>query len=220
MNLKMSSAPLIIALTITSLSDLFAVEPDSDGILPYADTEWRSMHAGPTNAKFVPIDIGSSFQLAWTALEGEATPVAPAIGPEGNIYQTTGLGPGNSNLTALDQEGNILWQTKAWVDASDFDSGAIIQTPIIDDDGYLYVADCNQFWAFHSDGTVKWVSDLPEAPSGTPFQDGIPRNPPVTAFFMNDGAVGAATFFGQVAFTVQVSAASRGCTAEARICDG
>ena len=43
------------------------------GVLPYADTVWRTVHASPTNDDFVPIDVGRGFRLAWTALEGATT---------------------------------------------------------------------------------------------------------------------------------------------------
>jgi len=175
-----------------------ALQAEADPFLPYADTEWVSLHAGPKNDDFVDVEVGRGWKLAWTALEGAATVVAPVIGPDGTIYQTVGLGPGNSNLYAFDQDGNLLWQSEPWEDASGFDSCAFIESPIVDTDGDLYVADCNQLWAFHGDGTVKWVTDLPAAPAGVPFQEDIPRNPPLTAFFMNGDTVGLATFYGQV----------------------
>jgi hypothetical protein len=189
---------VVVLVTMGSLATSYAFQSEATGILPYAGTEWRTVHASPTNDDYVPIEIGRGFEFEWNALEGAATPAAPVVGPEGHIYQATGLGPGHSNLTALDQEGNILWQSEPWQDATGLDSCAIIQAPIVDSEGDLYLADCNQLWAFHHDGTVKWVTDLPAAPAGAPFQDGIPRNPPLTAFFMNDNAVGVATYFGQV----------------------
>jgi outer membrane protein assembly factor BamB len=167
---------------------------------PYADTDWPSTHAGPSNDDYVPTDVALAFQEKWTALEGASTLAAPTVGPEGNIYQTTGLGKGSSNLHAFDADGNLLWETEAWNDAGGFDSCAILQGAVIDTDGDLYVSDCNQFWAFHSDGAVKWVIDLPPPPEGAAFQDAdaAPVNSFITGFFTRDGSVGGVTAFGSV----------------------
>jgi hypothetical protein len=91
------------------------------------------------------------------------------------------------------------------------DSCAVIQGAIVDDEGDLYLSDCNQFWAFHNDGSVKWTIDLPLPPSDAPFQDGsvtTPINPFVTAFFTKDGSVGGVTAFGDVVIVSRVDAAS------------
>ncbi len=187
--------------------------------LPYAATEWPSVHGGPANNDYVAVKHGVEFKKDWQALLGMATIVAPTTGPEGNIYQTTGNPPGGANLFALDRQGNILWQTPPWHGKQDFDSCAVLNGPIVDSDGDIYVADCNQFWAFRPDGEVKWVVDLPAPAPGTVYQDVDeeleifnPDKPAekiivkrlteirtfVTAFFTADGAVGGITVFGDV----------------------
>ena len=168
--------------------------------LPYADTEWSSVHSGPRNDNFVDTGLALQFEPKWTALEGAATVVAPTVGPEGNVYQTTGQAPGTSGLHAFDRDGNLLWKTPAWQSPDDFDSCSIWNAAIIDESGDLYVSDCNQFWAFHSDGEVKWVIDLPPAPDDAPFQDSAagPINSFVTGIFTKDGSVGGVTLFGDI----------------------
>ena len=169
--------------------------------LPYADTEWPSVHAGPRNDDYVRLALEGRFQHAWTALSGAATPAPVTIGPEGNIYQTTGQGPGTSTLHAFDRSGRVLWRTPAWLSTADFDSCAVLQAAIVDDAGDLYISDCNQFWAFRNDGRVKWVIDLPSPPADAPFQGGTvttPIMPFITAFFTKDGSVGGVTVFGDV----------------------
>lgn len=178
---------------------------------PYADTEWASVHAGPRNDDYVPLQLAGRFQHEWTALTGAATPAPVTIGPEGNIYQTTGQGPGTSTLHAFDRDGTVLWRTAPWTTVADFDSCAVLQAAIVDDAGDLYVSDCNQFWAFHSDGTVKWTIDLPPPPAGAPFQDGsvtTPIMPFITAFFTKDGSVGGITLFGDVVIVNRADGAS------------
>lgn len=158
------------------------------------------MHGGPSNDDYVPIDLPLAFREKWTALEGASTLAAPTIGPEGNIYQTTGLGSGNSNLHAFDADGKLLWESEPWADASGLDSCAILQGAIVDTAGDLYLSDCNQFWAFRPDGSVKWVIDLPLPPEGAAFQDADaePVNSFITAFFTRDGSVGGVTVFGSI----------------------
>lgn len=187
-----------ITLVIASIASACNEESTCDGELLYADTEWRSVHSGPMNNDYVPIDIGREFRTAWTALDGVSTLAPVSIGPDRTLYQTTGQGPGNSNLYAFDLDGNILWASDPWYDASDFDFGGFMSTAIIDDAGDLYVCDANQFWALHSDGTVKWVIDLPPAPPGAAYQDTMLVNPFITAFFQLDGSVGGITFFGDI----------------------
>ena len=193
--------------------------PHSLRDLPYAGSEWPTVHGGPANNDYVPIAHGVEFRHEWQALQGLATVVAPTTGPEGNIYQTTGSPPGGSNLYALDRKGNILWQTPPWQSRDDFDSCAVLNGPIIDTDGDIYVSDCNQFWAFKPNGEIKWVVDLPVPAVGADYQDineeleiVDPKNPSkkitvkrrteirsfVTAFFTTDGSVGGVTVFGDV----------------------
>ena len=145
--------------------------PHSLHSLPYAASEWPSVHGGPANNDYVAIAHGVEFAKEWQALQGMATVVAPTTGPQGTLYQTAGNPPGGSNLYALDRRGNILWQTPPWHGRDDFDSCAVLNGAIIDSEGDLYVADCNQFWAFKPDGQVKWVIDLTAPATGAAYQD-------------------------------------------------
>ena len=61
-----------IALIITGFSGS-AAESERDGILPYAATEWRSIHAGPTNDDFGPIDVGRHL----ASLRGKTLELSP-----------------------------------------------------------------------------------------------------------------------------------------------
>jgi len=209
--LSSSAGTLVLAVALSAGGAIVGLS-SAAAQLPYADTEWRSVHQGPRNADYVPISIDRRFVKKWTALDGAATLAAPTIGPEGHIYQTTGQGPGASNLHAFDHDGNLLWATPPWSSTADFDSCAVLQGTIIDDAGDLYVSDCNQFWAFHSNGDVKWVIDLPAPPPGAPFQDGTtttPINPFITAFFTLDGSVGGVTVFGDVVIVSRVDGSSQ-----------
>lgn len=175
--------------------------PDNDGASAYAPSGWATVHADSGNRKYVPVTPAESYMSAWRALEDASVLAAPTIGPDGTIYATTGQGPGNSTLHAYSPDGEVLWETEPWEDASDFDSCAILQGPVIDADGNVYASDCNQFWVFNQDGTVKWTVDLPEPSEGTPWQGAdraVPFRPFVTVVLTTDGAVLGITVWNQV----------------------
>lgn len=166
----------------------------------YAASGWATVHS-EGNRKYVPVTPVDSYRSAWRALEDASVLAAPTVGPDGTVYATTGQGPGNANLHAYSPEGELLWETEPWEEADDFDSCAILQSPVIDAEGDVYVSDCNQFWAFAPDGTVKWVVDLPDAPDGAPWQDGdrnVPFRPFVTPVLTSDDAVLGITVWNQV----------------------
>jgi len=152
-----------------------------------AQTSWPSTHGDSRNSDYSPYASVAALQQKWTALAGATTLFAPTIGPEGNLYVTTGRGAGHSHLHAFDRDGNVLWESPPQVDADSLDSGALASAPIVDVDGDLYVGDSNQLWAFESDGTLKWVADLPEADA-----------PIVSPIITNDGLVGGITVNGKL----------------------
>lgn len=162
---------------------------DAAGVAePYARTAWPAVHRDSRNSDFAPFVTARSNRVAWTALDGAATLLAPTIGPEGNLYITTGRGPGTSHLHAFDRDGQLLWESAPQTDLDDLDSAAIAGAPTIDEDGNLYIDDSNQLWAFAPDGHVRWVADLPEA--GSWFSSPI---------LTPGGLVGGVTIDGKVA---------------------
>lgn len=154
-----------------------------------AQTAWSTAHRDLANSNYAPFVAPRANRVLWTALDGASTLLAPTIGPEGNLYITTGQGPGTSHLHVFNRDGTMLWETPPQTSFADFDSGAIGSAPLIDIDGDVYVGDADQFWAFHPNGTVKWVVPFPT------FGFGF-----VTAIFTPDGFVGGITSAGQVLF--------------------
>ena len=163
----------------------------------YAQTSWASTHRDSSNSDFVPFvapDLDPNVdQTRWTALDGAVTLLAPAIGPEGNRYVTTGRGPGTSHLHAFDADGNLLWESAPQQSLADLDSGAVGSSPLVDKDGHVYVSDADQFWSFRSDGRVRWVAPLP--PPNDPL---VPGAPFISAILTNEGYVGGITSDGKV----------------------
>lgn len=169
----------------------------------FADTGWNGTHSGPRNDDVARIDIPRGFRESWEGAENNAFIQGQSIGFDRESFLVvTAYGPGKSNLTAYDLDGNILWQVPPWTDGSGFDSCASLSAVIIDREGDIYVGDCNQLWAFRPDGAVKWTVDLPPPPEDSPseVQDitAGPVNPITQAFFTKEGAVGGITLYGDV----------------------
>jgi outer membrane protein assembly factor BamB len=158
------------------------------GLAPfYGQSAWPTIHRDSRNSDFVPFVSPMAPRVQWTALDGAAVFVAPTIGPEGHLYATTGQGPGASHLHAFDHAGRLLWESAPQQSLDDLDSLAVLNAPLVDREGAVYVADANQFWSFTADGQVRWVAPLPQP--GRTF---------ASAFLTNEGDVGGITLDGQV----------------------
>lgn len=153
----------------------------------YGQSAWPTIHRDNRNSDFVPFVSPTTPRVKWTALDGAAVFIAPTIGPEGHLYATTGQGSGASHLHAFDRAGHLLWQAAPQQSLDDLDSLAVLNAPLIDREGAVYVADANQLWSFTADGQVRWVIPLPQP--GRTF---------VSAFLINEGYVGGITLDGQV----------------------
>lgn len=155
----------------------------------YQQTSWASVHRDSRNSDFLPLVTSPKLRTTWSVLDGAALINPGVIDAEGNHFMTTGRGEGFSHLHAFDANGELLWETAPQRDLSDFDALAGFNAPVLDAEGDLYVGDGNQFWAFEPDGTVKWVSDLPN-----------PGNPFVYQVISHQGFVGGITVDGSVLF--------------------
>jgi len=168
----------------------------------YAQTSWPTVHRDSRNSDYTPFVAPIDNRVMWTALDGAAVLLAPTLGPEGHLYVTTGRGPGTSHLHAFDRDGNLLWQSEPQVDLDDLDSRAVGSAPLIDRSGDVYLSDANQFWAFHPDGTVKWVRWFPEGSGGfvsavitrEGYVGGVTTNGLVLLYHASDGSPAAEPF--------------------------
>ena len=130
-------------------------------LLPaYAQTSWPTIHRDSRNSDYLPFFTANQLKLKWHALDGEYSAVlsAAVIGPEGNIYFTTGKEESYGNLHAFNQDGQELWRSYL------LDNGALCSAPLIDKEGDLYLGDSDEFFGFHPDGTLKWRHSGMEGP--------------------------------------------------------
>jgi outer membrane protein assembly factor BamB len=155
----------------------------------YGQVPWASVHRDSRNSDFIPLVTLPNLRTSWSVLDGAALINPGVIDANGHHFMTTGRGHGFSHLHAFDQDGKLLWETAPQQDLNDFDALAGFNAPVLDAEGDLYVGDGNQFWAFHPDGRLKWVTDLPEP--GEPF---------VYQIISRQGYVGGITVGGGVLF--------------------
>jgi len=154
----------------------------------YMQSSWSTVHTDSSNSDHVPLAMTSNVRQRWHVLKGAGIWTPPVVAVDGTVYAVTGEGPGHSHLHAISPAGDILWQSAPQQSLSDFDSLAVFSAPVLDEDGDIYIGDGNQFWAFHPDGKVKWVTELP----GLGIQGGF-----VTGMFV-DGYVGGVSIDGKV----------------------
>jgi len=142
----------------------------------YAQTAWPTVHRDSRNSDFSPFVAPVLTQEKWTALDNAAVIASVTIGPEGNLYVTTGTSTGD-NLHAFASDGTPLW-------SSNLHSSVVGSSAIVDKDGDVYLSTFDQLCAFHSNGAEKWRS-----PISANF---------VTAIFTVTGYVGGVTIDGKV----------------------
>lgn len=185
---------------LAAAGGVFFVEPARAEDV-YSPGGWSTLHRGPGNRKLVEgVSLRESYR-SWLALEGASVLTAPVMSPEGRVlHVTTGQAAGASNLHAYSLEGELLWQAEAWSSPTEgVDPCAILSSPIVDRAGDLYLGDCNQLFAFHPDGSVKWVVPLPPVrEEDWQASERLPINALTTAIFTREGFVFGVTNFGDV----------------------
>ena len=184
---------IVAAMTAATLAPVVAAEN------VYSPGGWSTLHQGPANRKLVRgVDLADAYR-SWSVLEGASILTAPALSPDSKtLYVTTGRAMGASNLHAYTIDGELVWHSDAWSSPSEgIDPCAILSSPIVDRDGDIYIGDCNQLFAYHPSGELKWVVDLPEARDDDwRVSEDLPVNALTTAVFTNGGHVFGVTNFG------------------------
>lgn len=183
------------------LASCFVMTPLLHAETSYSAGGWPTLHQDAGNRRSADVGVMGRDYEPWHALAGTTVLTAPTTSPDGKqIYVATGMSAGNSNLYAYSIDGELQWQAKSWRTARDsVDACAILSSPIVDQQGDIYIGDCNQLFAFKADGAVKWVIDLPavQAEDWQPVE-GHPINALTTAAFTADGDILGVSNFGDV----------------------
>lgn len=191
----------LLFLGIFALLGLAAASPGGEAVAAYSPGGWPTLHQGAGNRRAVDTRVLSREYTSWRASGGASVLTAPVTSPDGKqIYFTTGLPRGSSNLHAYTITGTLLWQSEPWTSAQDgVDPCAMLSSPIVDNRGDIYISDCNQVFAFRPDGEVKWTIDLPPLQEGDWVAAGNhPVNAFTTAAFTAEGNLLGVTNFGDV----------------------
>jgi outer membrane protein assembly factor BamB len=156
----------------------------------YAQTSWPTIHRDSCNSNFVPFDGPDSLVINWTALDGSRLLTAATLGPEGNVYNTTGIGGTTRfHLYALDHNnGGIVWKSDL------LDRESVYSAVVVDNQGDIYISDSEELFAFHSNGALKWSIPISDTVYTTAITtDGyliaITKNGEVMAVDRSDGSL-------------------------------
>lgn len=167
----------------------------------YSVGGWSTLHRDAGNRRSAEGSVVGRDYQTWHRLSNASTLTIPTVSPDGNsLYVTTGLAAGERNLHAFTIDGELLWQAAPWQNTNDsVDACAILSSPVIDDQGDIYINDCNQMWAFKPDGQLKWVVALPPVQPGDWVAAGDhPVNAVTTAAFTAAGDLLGVTNFGDI----------------------
>lgn len=136
----------------------------------YEAAPWVSVHRDSSNSDRAPFATVDRVKPLWSALDGAALINPGTINAQGVLFVTSARGRGFSHLHAISPEGRVLWEAPRQRDRDGLDALAGFNAPVLDRDGDVYVGDSNQLWAFHPDGTRKWVARLPEGSGSFVYQ--------------------------------------------------
>ncbi len=169
---------------------------------PYSCTSsWPSIHGGPFNADYSFIDpLQATFRTVHV-LEGWVTITAAIPDDDQGIAYVTTARPDPPNLFAFrlqdDAEGNfgdLAWSAADNRGVQVVGSGAVTGSPVLDDEGNVYVGDDETLWSFDQEGHLRWQTDLPKETDGR-VTAGLPF---VSLLFVPTGQVGGVTIAGRL----------------------
>ena len=69
-----------------------------DNGVTYGQTPWSGAHRDSRNSDYIPLPSPDRMKRTWSGIENAAFFMPPTLGAEGNIYATSGAGPGHSHL--------------------------------------------------------------------------------------------------------------------------
>ena len=146
---------------------------DRGAASPYAPG-WSAVHADAANSDHAAVEGPANVEPAWTRqLDGDmrigdlewTINLGPTSDPDGQLYVTSTV-PG-CHLQALDAAtGETRWC------AEQVALPAVVSSPLVDEDGRLFVADGTAMRAFDRDGEELWSQPIVGVPLSAQFTPG------------------------------------------------
>lgn len=123
---------------------------------------WPSIHHDPANSDSTPITGARRLELAFQALDGARTVAIPAAarvtvsdGAETRVYVTASLEGSPCHLFVLDAHtGRRLWCS------AELSGTAFGSTPVVTEDGRVFVGDDRRLMSFSADGDLLWSTPI------------------------------------------------------------
>jgi outer membrane protein assembly factor BamB len=123
---------------------------------------WSSIHADAGNSDYSPVTGAGDVTLAWHRDLGGAINVGGTNDGASRVYVTAN-NPA-CPLSALDAAtGAVQWCT------DEVDFFAVVSSPLVDNDGRIYVADGEAMHSFDEDGNLLWQTPIEGVPLSAQF---------------------------------------------------
>ena len=169
--------------------------------VPYLTTSSRpTLHHDPSSSDHTPLDTPSQVTLLFHALQGTAIMNVATVNDERGLAYVTSGKTDQPCLHAFylkeedgHQAGDVAWTSNDWENETKLGTTATISSPIIDNNGDVYINDDRFLWASTWNGRLKWKASLPRGEDEDP-------SPLITPVFTPSGHVGGITGKGWVRF--------------------
>lgn len=111
-----------------------------------------------SDKSFLAID--ASGNKKWeTDFGGGRNLSTPAIGPDETIYDSAGDNEGQTVLAAFDpDDGSKYWEIDLG-ESGDYGSGTWDASPVVSEDGTIYIAVSGKLYSVDTDGSINWFFD-------------------------------------------------------------
>lgn len=135
------------------------------GPAPVYGDGWSAVHADAANTDYARVDGPADVTLAWERSFDGTINLRATISPSGRLHVTS-TSPG-CHLHVLD----AATRETVWC-SDEVGRLAVISSPLLDQDGHIYLADAEAMHAFDPDGGLLWQSPIVGVPLSAQFTPG------------------------------------------------
>lgn len=152
------AAGLLAALT------LFGEAAQAAGAPPYGGG-WSAAHADAANSDYAPVEGAKDLTLAWSRRLGGMINLGATTDTAGRVY-VTNSGEGCHLHVLAARTGETLWCSDK------LDRLAVSSSPLLDDQGRVFIADGRAMHAFSAEGAHLWETPIQGIPLSAQFTPG------------------------------------------------